>query len=451
MIDRAVGATLCKVIDQRLLGQGSDVVETGRVDKFRLTNAGEGDAIAQLYGRMRVGGQVISASDFIENVTTSVSGGGGKGAPRQPTTTTKSYSYSVSLAIVLCEGEITSVGRVWVDGDEIAPDDLNMRAYTGCVDQQPDAAMEAIEGAGQVPAYRGAAYVVLEGVALEPFGNRVPQFSFEVIRAEQHDSAGAEDEITRAVKAVAMIPGTGEYALATTPVYYSNGATSGWSANVHSSAGKTDFATSLQALDNELRNSEAGSLIVSWFGDDLRCGSCTVRPKVEQHELDGDNMPWVVAGLLRGNAQLIARKEGRPVYRGTPYDASVVEAIRAMKAAGKAVMFYPFILMDQGRVTLCPIHTAMRWASRNSPGVGGSQHPRRLDKPVALMGLQPRRLRWMRFLAAHKRLIFLSKRGALFTQALMSGACRALFCIMLPFALWLVEWRHSVSARKCVV
>jgi hypothetical protein len=122
-----------------------------------------------------------------------------------------------------------------------------------------------------------------------------------------------------------------------------------------------------------------------------------------------------------------------------------------MKAAGKAVMFYPFILMDQRRVTLCPIHTAMRWASRNSPGVGGSQHPRRLDKPVALMGLQPRRLRWMRFLAAHKRLIFLSKRGALFTQALMSGACRALFCIMLPFALWLVEWRHSVSARKCVV
>ena len=72
MIDRAVGATLFKVIDQRLLGQGSDVVETGRVDKLPLTNAGEGDAIAQFYGRMRVGGQVISASDFIENVTTSV-------------------------------------------------------------------------------------------------------------------------------------------------------------------------------------------------------------------------------------------------------------------------------------------------------------------------------------------------------------------------------------------
>ena len=69
VIGRAVGATLGKVIDQRLMGQGSDVVETGRVDKFRLTNAGEGDAIAQVYGRMRMGGQIIWSSDFIETVT----------------------------------------------------------------------------------------------------------------------------------------------------------------------------------------------------------------------------------------------------------------------------------------------------------------------------------------------------------------------------------------------
>lgn len=236
----------------------------------------------------------------------------------------------------------------------IAPDDLNMRVYTGSVDQQPDPVMEAIDGAGQVPAYRGTAYVVLEGFSLERFGNRVPQFSFEVIRAEQPDSADAQEEITGAVKAVAMIPGTGEYALATTPVYYSNGATNRWSANVHSPAGKTDFAASLQALGDELPNSEAGSLIVSWFGDDLRCGSCTVRPKVEQHDLDGENMPWGVSGLSRTSAQLIERKDGRPIYGGTPSDISVVEAIRGMNAAGKAVMFYPFILMDQGEGNTLP-------------------------------------------------------------------------------------------------
>ena len=337
VIGRAVGATLGKVIDQRLMGQGSDVVETGRVDKFRLTNAGEGDAIAQVYGRMRMGGQIIWSSDFIETVTVS---GGGKGGPSQPVT--KEFSYSVSLAIALCEGEITRVGRIWVDGDEITPDNLNMRVYLGGNDQQPDSVIEAIEGVGQVPAYRGTAYVVLEGLQLQQFGNRVPQFSFEVLRPEQPDEIGAEDEITRAVKAVALIPGTGEYALATTPVYYTDGATDQYSANVHSPSGKTDFATSLETMGDELPNSEAASLIVSWFGNDLRCGSCTVRPKVERHDVDGENMPRIVSDTPRSAAPLIATLKGRPVYGGTPADNSVVEAIQAMNAAGKAVMFYPF-------------------------------------------------------------------------------------------------------------
>ena len=349
VIGRAVGATLGKVIDQRLMGQGSDVVETGRVDKFRLTNAGEGDAIAQVYGRMRMGGQIIWSSDFIETVTVS---GGGKGGPSQPVT--KEFSYSVSLAIALCEGEITRVGRIWVDGDEITPDNLNMRVYLGGNDQQPDSVIEAIEGVVQVPTYRGTAYVVLEGLQLQQFGNRVPQFSFEVLRPEQPDEIGAEDEITRAVKAVALIPGTGEYALATTPVYYTDGATDQYSANVHSPSGKTDFATSLEKMGDELPNSEAASLIVSWFGNDLRCGSCTVRPKVERHDVDGENMPRIVSDTPRSAAPLIATLKGRPVYGGTPADNSVVEAIQAMNAAGKAVMFYPFILMDQQKGNVLP-------------------------------------------------------------------------------------------------
>src|SRR5690606_9992122 len=36
-----------------------------------------------------------------------------------------------------------------------------------------------------------------------------------------------------------------------------------------------------------------------------------------------------------------------PVYGGTPADASVVEAIRAIRAEGLEVMFYPFVLMEQ--------------------------------------------------------------------------------------------------------
>ncbi|MHA6262171.1 baseplate multidomain protein megatron [Arenibacterium sp. CAU 1754] len=341
-IGRAVGATLGRVIDRRLLGLGSEPVETGKVERFRLTQASDGAPIAQVYGRMRVGGQVIWASDFQESARVS---GGGKGAPSAPKTT--QYSYTVSLAIAVCEGEIASIGRVWADGEEIAGDDLNLRVYTGTRDQLPDPVMEAIEGPGLVPAYRGTAYVVMEDLQLSAFGNRIPQFSFEVVRQEQADSTTQEDDLARLVQGVTLIPGTGEYVLATTPVFHSDGPGSQWAANMNSPSGKSDFETSFETLDEELGNCDAASLVVSWFGNDLRCGQCRLVPKVERAEIEGRNMPWSVAGETRAAAGEMAQVEGRPIYGGTPSDASVVEAIRHMNAAGKRVMFYPFILMEQ--------------------------------------------------------------------------------------------------------
>src|SRR6056297_174809 len=185
-IGRFAGAVIGRSIDQRLLGQGSEVVETGRVSRLRLTGAGEGDAIPQVYGRMRVGGQVIWATEFRENVTvTPGSRGGGKGSPRPATPDTRQVSYSVSIALALCEGEISRVARVWADGTEVSFSGLNMRAYHGTRDQLPDPKIEAVEGAGNVPAYRGTAYVVIEDLDISQFGNRVPQFSFEVCRPSQ--------------------------------------------------------------------------------------------------------------------------------------------------------------------------------------------------------------------------------------------------------------------------
>ena len=53
VIGRAIGATVGRVIDQRLLGLGSDSVETGRVEQFRLTGAKLFDAARQI-GRAHV-------------------------------------------------------------------------------------------------------------------------------------------------------------------------------------------------------------------------------------------------------------------------------------------------------------------------------------------------------------------------------------------------------------
>lgn len=340
VIGRAIGATLGRVIDQRLMGAGSEAIEVGRVDRFRLMGASEGSSVAQLWGRMRVGGQVIWTTEFQENARRS----GGKGAP-QPKTT--QYSYSVSIAVALCEGEITRVGRIWADGLEIAPDQLNLRVYTGSETQLPDPKISAVEGAGMAPTYRGTAYVVIEDLELSSYGNRVPQFTFEVVRPAQGAFADEVVDLPRAVKAVALVPGTGEYALATTPVHYNQGLGVNRSANVNSASGKTDFATSLDHLRDDLPNCGSVALVVSWFGDDLRCGNCTVQPKVEQIANDGVGMPWKVSGVARAQAVPVPRVEDQSIYGGSPADRSVIEAIQAIRAGGQEVMFYPFILMDQ--------------------------------------------------------------------------------------------------------
>ncbi|GHE86362.1 phage host specificity protein [Aliiroseovarius zhejiangensis] len=344
VIGKAIGATVGQVIDNRILGEGSEPVETGKVDRMRLTGASEGAAIPMVFGRARLGGQVIWATRFKESVTTT-GGGGGKGMPSPPEPEVTTYSYSISLAIALCEGEITRVGRIWADGNEVSPTDLNMRVYTGTESQLPDPKIEAVKGAGKAPAYRGVAYVVIEDLPLGQFGNRVPQFSFEVFRPEQRDQPR---EVARGTRAVALIPGTGEYSLATSPVFYKSAPGAVEGSNMNTPSGLTDFKTSYQMMRQEMPNCRNTALVVSWFGDDLRCGNCRIRPRVEQKEVDGDSMPWCVSGVSRSQAGLVPKDDkGRPIYGGTPSDKAVMEAIALASNSGRKATFYPFILMEQ--------------------------------------------------------------------------------------------------------
>jgi len=308
-VGQAVGATLGSMVDRSLVDALSPARQRGpRLETLKVQSSADGSPMACVFGRVRVTGQVIWAARFLENRNKH---GGGKGGPKMV-----DYDYSLSFAVALCEGPIDGVGRVWADGQPLNLSGVAMRVYRGTEDQTPDALIEAVEGSG-APAYRGTAYVVFEDLPLGPFGNRAPQLSFEVFRRPGGD--GLEEKL----EGVCLIPGAGEFVLATEPVMRREGLTKSTAENLHHAEGRPDLLVSLDQLAIQCPNLKRVSLVVGWFGDDLRAGHCRVKPGVERRDKPTAPQVWSVDGLDRGNAHLISQIDGQPAYGGTPSDESV--------------------------------------------------------------------------------------------------------------------------------
>lgn len=384
-IGTQVGAIAGSVVDQALLGGSgkSRNVEGPRLSELHITASTEGAPVPRVYGRVRLGGQVIWATPFEEEVVTSSSGGSGKGVTSAPSSTTTEYRYYANFAVALCEGEIGSVGRIWADGVEVDRSQIVHRVYAGSETQAADSLIVAREGAANAPAYRGTAYVVFERLALAAFGNRLPQLSFEVYRSVE--------TFATEVRAVVMIPGSGEFCYAPTPVTQLVGLAGSSPENVHTRQGGTDWTVSIDQLETTLPNARNVSLVVSWFGTDLRAGVCELKPGVENADKITNPVAWKVAGMSRGSAYVVSQRDGRAAYGGTPSDQSVVDAIRDLNARGIGVTLNPFILMDvaQGNALANPYGGSSQpsypWRGRITvhPAAGQPETP---DKTEAAAG-----------------------------------------------------------------
>jgi hypothetical protein len=348
-IGQAAGAIAGSMIDQVILGSGTAAVEVGRARGLRLQASTEGAPMALAFGRMRVAGQVIWATRFRENVRTTSQGGKGMGGGSRASQEVHEYSYSVSFAVGLGEGPVERIGRIWADGKLLDLAGINHRLYRGDATQLPDPKIEAVEGAGRVPAYRGLAYLVFEELQIGPFGNRIPQLNVEIYRAPgaalQGEEAGRP--LSELVRGVCISPGSGEFALDPQPARVVYPAGGGKFLNINNAHGRADMAVALDQLDGDLPNCETASLVVSWFGTDLRAGRCRVEPRVELRGRAMAPDAWSVAGLTTATAPLVSLDaDGRPNFGGTPADSSVVRAIRELNRRGKKVVLYPFLLMD---------------------------------------------------------------------------------------------------------
>lgn len=327
VVGQAVGGLLGSVLDRTLI-RSTTSASGPRLGDLEPTTSTEGADVPRVYGRVRLAGQLIWATRHEETASES----GGKGGPR-----IRNWTYHANFAVALCEGPIDHVGRIWADGTLLDTTGLTIRVHTGEETQAPDAFLLARQG-GEVPAYRGIAYVVFEHFPLASWGNRIPQLSFEVIRVV--------DRLERLVRGVTLIPGGTEFGYATTEVTRSPLPGVSESENRHVRHAASDLVAALDELHALCPNLRSVALVVTWFGDDLRAGDCRLEPRVEQAVKTTRPLVWSVGGLSRDAARLVGRFEGVPAYGGTPCDRSVVEAIAEIRARGLEVVLYPFLAMD---------------------------------------------------------------------------------------------------------
>ncbi|MER2519726.1 MAG: phage tail protein [Bdellovibrionales bacterium] len=201
----SLGRSVGGLIDAKL-GLGTHI-EGPRLTNLAAQDSRYGVGIPIVYGNLRVAGNVIWASDLIETRHEDNSGGGKGGGSSVSATT---YTYSVHCAVALALGPIGGIATIWADSKVIYRNGVWNNAaasadaplirtllyenvgvadaltiYTGTATQNPDPFMESILGGGNVPAYRGLAYVVFENLQLANFGNRIPNLTFEIIPAPE--------------------------------------------------------------------------------------------------------------------------------------------------------------------------------------------------------------------------------------------------------------------------
>lgn len=175
-----------------------------RLQDLNVQTSSYGAPIPIVYGSTRLAGNVIWARPLRERKKKQ---GGGKGGGPSYTT----YSYFGTWAVGLCEGEIAGIRRIWFDtvlvydvGENATAESLiasgeiaeRITVYPGSETQQPDPLMEASEGMGNVPAYRGLAYLVVHDLPLERYGNRIPNVTVEVVTTAGDLTTGTIANIT---------------------------------------------------------------------------------------------------------------------------------------------------------------------------------------------------------------------------------------------------------------
>lgn len=170
-----------------------------RIGELAQQDAQEGQARAIVYGIGRpIGPTLIYMSDPERKmVKTYVGKSGGKGGSKKKKQYQDVEHIYRSYAMGICEGPITGIRRVWRNGQLVFDGRVGSEwgeknngrflsgkeFYLGDWNQQPSPTMQSLLGA-DIPAFRGTCYFVVKNEDLTSSNGAIPQYVFEVARAE---------------------------------------------------------------------------------------------------------------------------------------------------------------------------------------------------------------------------------------------------------------------------
>ncbi len=191
----ALGWAIGSAIGGRLFAPDLPDIEGPRLEDLTVQASNYGAPLPKVYGTRIIAGQVIWKTDIKETKHEQDVDSGKGGGQSQ---TQISYTYSLSFAVGLCEGEIDGLSRVFADGKlifdfstdasftEIHEIEKETRrgvltVYRGTETQGADPVIESFEGSGNVPGFRGLAYIVFDDLQLADYGNRMPNITAEVV------------------------------------------------------------------------------------------------------------------------------------------------------------------------------------------------------------------------------------------------------------------------------
>lgn len=197
-----VTAAVTSAVSYLLAPDGPDV-EGPRLQDRGVQRNSYGTPLGLVYGTMITTGSLtwMLNNELTETKTTEKQGGKGGGGGQKVTT----YSYSLTGTNAVCDGPINGITRVWADTTliyDVNSDDLfgastyDFAFALGANTQAQSADESGEKGAGSTPAYRGTALHHIDDMQLADYGNRVPNFQYEVAGNFSYDLTSGSTDLT---------------------------------------------------------------------------------------------------------------------------------------------------------------------------------------------------------------------------------------------------------------